>query len=124
MRLERFTEILYRIISDAHIRWKTRNAKSNENCKQKGNALLHGRATLLECGGKRSATPLWIVRRFAFRLESVKTASRRSSEPKRRRRFALPAHSIRPQRGLLPIVSPPTPAPIGSVSPCRSRRRL
>jgi hypothetical protein len=31
---------------------------------------------ILECGGKRSATPLWIV-----------------IDPKRRRRFALPAHS-------------------------------
>jgi hypothetical protein len=31
----------------------------------------------LECGGKRSATPLWIS----------------SPNPKRRRRFALPAHS-------------------------------
>ncbi len=35
----------------------------------------------LECGGKRSATPLWIVW-----IQMI-------TEPKRRRRFALPAHS-------------------------------
>jgi phosphomethylpyrimidine synthase len=37
------------------------------------------RFLILECGGKRSATPLWIELSF---------------DPKRRRRFALPAHSI------------------------------
>ena len=36
----------------------------------------------LECGGKRSATPLWVRQ------------ERRVELPKRRRRFALPAHSI------------------------------
>ncbi len=35
--------------------------------------------TYLQCGGKRSATPLWI----AVQIEN----------PQRRRRFALPAHS-------------------------------
>ena len=36
---------------------------------------------ILECGGKRSATPLWI------------SALKPPKDPKRRRRFALPAHS-------------------------------
>jgi hypothetical protein len=35
----------------------------------------------LECGGKRSATPLWMVFESSVR------------HPKRRRRFALPAQS-------------------------------
>jgi hypothetical protein len=35
----------------------------------------------VECGGKRSATPLWYW-------------GTAPDEPKRRRRFALPAHSI------------------------------
>jgi hypothetical protein len=42
---------------------------------------------ILECGGKRSATPLWLGQRLAF-LEVP-------GGPKRRRRFALPAHSKR-----------------------------
>ena len=37
----------------------------------------------MECGGKRSATPLWM---------SVGSCLR-GLKPKRRRRFALPAHS-------------------------------
>jgi hypothetical protein len=41
--------------------------------------------TTLECGGKRSATPLWLGQRLAF--PGVR------GDPKRRRRFALPAHS-------------------------------
>jgi hypothetical protein len=36
----------------------------------------------MECGGKRSATPLWLRDRKA------------RPTPKRRRRYALPAHSI------------------------------
>ena len=40
-------------------------------------ALMSGH---MECGGKRSATPLWHWRT--------------AGEPKRRRRSALPAHSI------------------------------
>ena len=43
----------------------------------------------LECGGKRSATPLWLTR------TSAGSASvHRTPKPKRRRRCALPAHSI------------------------------
>jgi hypothetical protein len=38
----------------------------------------------LECGGKRSATPLWLARRGV------------PAQPKRRRRCALPAHSKDP----------------------------
>ncbi len=40
----------------------------------------------MECGGKRSATPLWLA------------ASTGADKPKRRRRCALPAHSIRKMR--------------------------
>jgi hypothetical protein len=39
----------------------------------------------LECGGKRSATPLWVV--------STRANPEPPNNPKRRRRFALPAHS-------------------------------
>jgi hypothetical protein len=39
-------------------------------------------ALTLECGDKRSATPLWI-----------RQESNALSDQKRRRRFALPAHS-------------------------------
>ena len=43
----------------------------------------------MECGGKRSATPLWIGTRVAeFAL-----VERNLANSKRRRRFALPAHS-------------------------------
>ena len=42
----------------------------------------------LECGGKRSATPLWL-------LGAGAGSGGQRVEPKRRRRFALPAHSIR-----------------------------
>ena len=41
---------------------------------------------ILECGGKRSATPLWIK-------SSSSSGRLQCREPKRRRRFALPAHS-------------------------------
>ncbi len=44
-------------------------------------------AKRLECGGKRSATPLWLGQRLAF--PEVPATGRR------RRRFALPAHSKR-----------------------------
>ena len=52
-------------------------------------ASLRGRS-ILECGGKRSATPLWIVypKNFVSRVN-----------PKRRRRFALPAHSKKGTHG-------------------------
>src|SRR5438094_5340541 len=47
---------------------------------------LHSAAApaILECGGKRSATPLWLARRGD------------PAQSKRRRRCALPAHSKRP----------------------------
>src|SRR2546421_12008768 len=47
-------------------------------------------AIILKRGGKRSATPLWIPRLVPLKID-----------PKRRRRFALPAHSkwARPAMG-------------------------
>jgi len=45
-------------------------AEQNQHCQGEGFADL-------ECGGKRNATPLWMI----------------PKNPKRRRRFALPAHS-------------------------------
>ena len=49
----------------------------------------------MECGGKRSATPLWLRAERAPEPEaSVRPAPRLRRKPKRRRRFALPAHSI------------------------------
>jgi len=41
-------------------------------------------AAILDCGGKRSATPLF---------ENNRLAEPPARSPKRRRRFALPAHS-------------------------------
>src|SRR5438132_1680082 len=50
----------------------------------------------LECGGKRSATPLWMFDKLQF-VDPPLTESRRDKLKfvvlKRRRRFALPAHS-------------------------------
>ena len=64
---------------------------------------------ILECGGKRSATRLWLVR------------PRAGLEPKRRRRCALPAHSIergcRPCRGLLSKPAEGIPALDGKARP-------
>ena len=53
------------------------------------------RTPLLECGGERIATPLWIGYAPA------------PQEPKRRRRFALPAHSkgFAPSRESVKFVS-------------------
>src|SRR5205809_196710 len=61
---------------------------------------------LLECGGKRSATPLWIASALF--------------QPKRRRRCAPSAHS----KNRLAIESPPTPAPTESISLSHTPHRL
>ena len=53
---------------------------------------LNQRASVLECGGKRSATPLWILRKGSGRLGFDTTVGSKSKAPSPR---ALPAHSKR-----------------------------